>query len=465
MASQRESLMRANLGGTCRLSRRVEKQQQGQAARLGQGGVGKLQMKSCTERKDSSFSNYHNRCASVPTQRVIELEQAAALEQGGDGNGCHNSQGPGNNNGNNCLPAPNYYGSGVGNKRPSNYRRPSYCPPPLCRAETDDYSADYLEEEREPLSNSGRNSGGGGREREGDGCSTGRLSPRPTEPSIVVDTDAEQSPGSRRLSATTLTVCGGGSGRGIERESKSLVNLCDEQSAPVTPAAKRKSTECSLPQSPNARLVQAHLVQATKPPYHSQPHLNVAPLHRMLPMQGAANHTHHQHHLKSPRTSATSYQSSVSPRNSASLPPNRYSSSSSQQPLNLLAKAHQHYQANGPGKALRGSKEKIVYLRERKALKTIGIVVLGFVICWLPFFVVYLMEVFMRGVSRSYSFQLLNEFFLWLGYSNSSLNPLIYTMYNGDFRRCFRDLLGCGCMQHHRRTMSVKKLHQQSTLF
>lgn len=62
------------------------------------------------------------------------------------------------------------------------------------------------------------------------------------------------------------------------------------------------------------------------------------------------------------------------------------------QPNNLLAKvdkqgtkphlffvfqAHEHYQINGPGKAVRGSKEKMVYLRERKALKTIGIVVLG----------------------------------------------------------------------------------------
>lgn len=42
-----------------------------------------------------------------------------------------------------------------------------------------------------------------------------------------------------------------------------------------------------------------------------------------------------------------------------------------------LIKAHDHYQMCGPGKAARGSKEKMVYLRERKALKTIGIVVLG----------------------------------------------------------------------------------------
>ncbi|PIO77270.1 hypothetical protein TELCIR_00636 [Teladorsagia circumcincta] len=47
------------------------------------------------------------------------------------------------------------------------------------------------------------------------------------------------------------------------------------------------------------------------------------------------------------------------------------------QPNNLLAKANEHYHIHGPGKAVRGSKEKMVYLRERKALKTIGIVVMA----------------------------------------------------------------------------------------
>uniref|UniRef100_A0A183U389 G_PROTEIN_RECEP_F1_2 domain-containing protein n=1 Tax=Toxocara canis TaxID=6265 RepID=A0A183U389_TOXCA len=168
------------------------------------------------------------------------------------------------------------------------------------------------------------------------------------------------------------------------------------------------------------------------------------------------------------------------------------------QPQNLAAKAQEHYQTCGPGKIIRGSKEKMVYLRERKALKTIGMVVLGkfrycdcrsnmilcflsthieevsltvkicalcFIICWMPFFVLYLIEVFVEHVIEGKLFSLFSELFLWLGYSNSVLNPIIYTMYNGDFRRCFRDLLSFGCIQHHRRTMSVKKLHQQSTIF
>ncbi|KAL3070444.1 hypothetical protein niasHT_032234 [Heterodera trifolii] len=138
------------------------------------------------------------------------------------------------------------------------------------------------------------------------------------------------------------------------------------------------------------------------------------------------------------------------------------------QPRNSMAITQQsHFTSKNAN--FRGSKEKIVYLRERKALKTIGIVVLGFIICWLPFFVVYVLEV--SSVLKKWDivekkeFQLLSEFFLWLGYSNSVINPLIYTMYNSDFRRCFRDLLGMGCMNQHRRTMSVKKLHQQSNLF
>ncbi|VDN41453.1 unnamed protein product [Gongylonema pulchrum] len=43
------------------------------------------------------------------------------------------------------------------------------------------------------------------------------------------------------------------------------------------------------------------------------------------------------------------------------------------QPRYLLAKAQDHYQTYGPGKAMRSSREKMVYMKERKALKTIAI--------------------------------------------------------------------------------------------
>jgi octopamine/tyramine receptor len=34
------------------------------------------------------------------------------------------------------------------------------------------------------------------------------------------------------------------------------------------------------------------------------------------------------------------------------------------------------------------------------------------------------------------------NFITWLGYLNSALNPVIYTIFNLDFRRAFKKLLG-----------------------
>ncbi|KAM3726848.1 5-hydroxytryptamine receptor [Dirofilaria immitis] len=128
-------------------------------------------------------------------------------------------------------------------------------------------------------------------------------------------------------------------------------------------------------------------------------------------------------------------------------------------PRCLLAKAHDRYHTYGPGKFANNSREKIIYMKERKALKTIAILFLAFSICWLPFFVIYLIEVLVSSSNKV--MYATKEIFLWLGYSNSVLNPIIYTMYNHDFQRCFRDLLTLGFIRQ-RRTMSIRKLHQQS---
>lgn len=47
------------------------------------------------------------------------------------------------------------------------------------------------------------------------------------------------------------------------------------------------------------------------------------------------------------------------------------------QPRHLLMKAQDHYLSQGPGKMSKSSREKVMYMKERKALKTITIVVSG----------------------------------------------------------------------------------------
>ncbi|OQV22925.1 5-hydroxytryptamine receptor 1A [Hypsibius exemplaris] len=76
--------------------------------------------------------------------------------------------------------------------------------------------------------------------------------------------------------------------------------------------------------------------------------------------------------------------------------------------------------------------------REKKAATTLAIITLSFVVCWLPFF----LYAVVRPVCGE-SCQLphtAESFFLWLGYANSTLNPLIYTIFSPDFRNAFKKL-------------------------
>lgn len=86
-------------------------------------------------------------------------------------------------------------------------------------------------------------------------------------------------------------------------------------------------------------------------------------------------------------------------------------------------------------------KQRISLTRERRAARTLGIIMGVFVVCWLPFFVIYVVIPFCASCCLSNKFI---NFITWLGYVNSALNPLIYTIFNMDFRRAFKKLL---CMK------------------
>ncbi|KAM9792571.1 5-hydroxytryptamine receptor 4 [Neosynchiropus ocellatus] len=77
--------------------------------------------------------------------------------------------------------------------------------------------------------------------------------------------------------------------------------------------------------------------------------------------------------------------------------------------------------------------------RERKAAKTLGIIMGIFLIFWMPFFTVNIVDPFI-----GYSTEVVVwDVFLWLGYINSSLNPFLYGFFNRSFRRAFLMLIGC----------------------
>ncbi|XP_049915455.1 D(5)-like dopamine receptor [Epinephelus moara] len=88
---------------------------------------------------------------------------------------------------------------------------------------------------------------------------------------------------------------------------------------------------------------------------------------------------------------------------------------------------------------------KTSFKRETKVLKTLSIIMGVFVFCWLPFFVLNCVVPFCEldkvreppCVSDT-TFSI----FVWFGWANSSLNPVIYA-FNADFRKAFSTILGC----------------------
>ena len=85
--------------------------------------------------------------------------------------------------------------------------------------------------------------------------------------------------------------------------------------------------------------------------------------------------------------------------------------------------------------------------KESKATKTLGVIMGAFTACWLPFFILAVITPFLNlhDDLRDIYPPWLHSIFLWLGYTNSFLNPVIYARFNRDFRQPFKLILLCHC--------------------
>nr|WNH96631.1 5-HT1D [Sinonovacula constricta] len=87
----------------------------------------------------------------------------------------------------------------------------------------------------------------------------------------------------------------------------------------------------------------------------------------------------------------------------------------------------------------RKRKDKMEMKRERKAAKVLGIITGAFIACWLPFFALAVIMPFCGN--SCYVPPMFISFCLWLGYANSSLNPILYTIFNPSFRKAFHKII------------------------
>lgn len=79
--------------------------------------------------------------------------------------------------------------------------------------------------------------------------------------------------------------------------------------------------------------------------------------------------------------------------------------------------------------------------REHKAARTLSIIMGTFILCWLPFFLWYVITSLCGD--PCYTPDVVVAVLFWIGYFNSTLNPLIYAYFNRDFREAFKNTLQC----------------------
>jgi hypothetical protein len=93
-----------------------------------------------------------------------------------------------------------------------------------------------------------------------------------------------------------------------------------------------------------------------------------------------------------------------------------------------------------------------VHLPNQKAIRTLGVILGTFIVCWLPFMLFAIIKPLhgyitnLTGSPRQLNApEWVDPVLLWFGYLASMLNPIIYSKFNREFRTPFREIIYCRC--------------------